>query len=122
MITFITPIDFKVIDTTYGDKISPYAAKYTTTYGPEQEEAKAKMNAIMNEAKQELLRHREMSNEIQVIGNLCADPVQWENGRVTSYQLGVNRNFLSKMMIQLFTVIFLLSVQWVCRQIKILKH
>lgn len=96
MITFITPIDFKVIDTTYGDKISPYAAKYTTTYGPEQEEAKAKMNAIMNEAKQELLRHREMSNEIQVIGNLCADPVQWENGRVTSYQLGVNRNFFIK--------------------------
>ena len=54
------------------------------------------MNAIMNEAKQELLRHREMSNQIQVIGNLCADPVQWENGRVTSYQLGVNRNFFIK--------------------------
>lgn len=51
------------------------------------------MNFSTEEAEAYLIEHREMSNEIQLIGNLCADPVQWEDGRATAYQLGVNRKF-----------------------------
>ena len=43
-----------------------------------------------------LMTFRELSNEIQIIGNLCSDPKQWESGRATSYQLGVNRKFYLK--------------------------
>ena len=65
MITFVTPIDIDVRNTELDEE----------------------------EAMQILLEHREMSNEVQIIGNLCGDPVQWEGGKATSYQLGVNRNF-----------------------------
>lgn len=39
---------------------------------------------------------REMSNEVQLLGNLCSDPQQWENGRATAYQLGINRKFFQR--------------------------
>lgn len=51
------------------------------------------MNFDTQEAEAYLISLREMSNEVQLIGNLCADPVQWEEGRATAYQLGVNRKF-----------------------------
>lgn len=48
------------------------------------------------EAQKYLFQVREMSNEVQLIGNLCADPQPWEDGKVTAYQLGVNRKFYQK--------------------------
>lgn len=54
------------------------------------------MNFSAEEAEKYLISLREMSNEIQLIGNLCADPTQWENGRATAYQLGVNRKFFQR--------------------------
>lgn len=55
-----------------------------------------KTNLTENEAQQFLLQVREMSNEVQLIGNLCADPKSFEGGKATSYQLGVNRKFYQK--------------------------
>lgn len=53
-------------------------------------------NYTKEEAEQHLIELREMSNEVQLLGNLCADPVQWEDGRATAYQLGVNRKFYQR--------------------------
>lgn len=53
-------------------------------------------NLSAEEAQAYLISIREMSNEIQLMGNLCADPTQWENGNATAYQLGVNRKFFQK--------------------------
>lgn len=53
-----------------------------------------RMTGLTEDAAMEfLVQNREMSNEIQIIGNLCADPVQWEGGKATSYQVGINRKF-----------------------------
>lgn len=52
-----------------------------------------KSNLTEEEAMKHLLMVREMSNEVQLIGNLCADPKAWDNGKATAYQLGVNRKF-----------------------------
>lgn len=55
-----------------------------------------KTNLTEDEAHQLLLQVREMSNEVQLIGNLCADPQSFEGGKATSYQLGVNRKYFQK--------------------------
>ena len=68
MVTFVTPIDIDIRDTELTE----------------------------DEAMDILIEHREMSNEIQVIGNLCNDPVSWEGGKATSYQVGINRKFYLK--------------------------
>lgn len=68
MKTFITPIALDIRKT-----------------GLTQEEA---MNFIIN--------MREMSNEVQLVGRLCIDPVQWEGGKATTYQLAVVRQFYVK--------------------------
>lgn len=53
-------------------------------------------NLTEDEAHQMLLKVREMSNEVQLIGNLCADPKPFEGGKATSYQLGVNRKYFQR--------------------------
>lgn len=53
-------------------------------------------NMTADEAQAFLVSIREMSNEVQLIGNLCADPTQWENGNATAYQLGINRKFFQR--------------------------
>lgn len=88
MVTFITPIDFDVRETKYGDMTIDIDNKDLD----EDIKKEAKLE-VRKEALQFINEHREMSNEIWVLGNLCADPVQWEDGRVTAYQLGVNRKF-----------------------------
>ena len=65
MITFFTPIEFDIIRT----------------------------GLSQDDALKDLIAHREISNEVQVIGNLCADPKSWSNGKVTSYQLGITRKY-----------------------------
>ena len=65
MITFVTPIEFDIIRT----------------------------GLSQDDALKDLIAHREISNEVQVIGNLCADPKSWSNGKVTSYQLGITRKY-----------------------------
>lgn len=55
-----------------------------------------KTNLAEDEAHQFLLQVREMSNEIQLIGNLCANPQSFEGGKATSYQLGVNRKYFQR--------------------------
>ena len=55
-----------------------------------------KTNMTEEEAQKFLFKVREMSNEVQLIGNLCADPKPWEGGQATAYQLGVNRKFYQK--------------------------
>lgn len=53
-------------------------------------------NLTEDEAHQLLLQVREMSNEVQLVGNLCADPKPFEGGKATSYQLGVNRKYFQR--------------------------
>lgn len=53
-------------------------------------------NFSKEEAEAYLISMREMSNEVQLLGNICADPEQWENGQATAYQLGINRKFYQR--------------------------
>lgn len=53
-------------------------------------------NFSKEEAEAYLISVREMANEIQLLGNLCGDPQQWESGMATSYQLGINRKFFQR--------------------------
>ena len=91
MITFVTPIDIDIRDTTYSDK-----TRSIVTMQIPDEEKDRRIREVTAEALQSIGEHREMSNEIQLLGNLCADPTQQNQGRETSYQLGVNRNFYLK--------------------------
>lgn len=55
-----------------------------------------KTDLTADEALAYLTSIREMSNEVQLMGNLCSDPTPWDGGRITAYQLGVNRKFFQK--------------------------
>lgn len=91
MITFVTPIELDIRNTEFGDK-----AKFINESQMSENEKSDSFDALIEEALGFLMERREMSNEIQLIGNLCADPVSWQNGMVTAYQLGVNRKFYLK--------------------------
>lgn len=91
MVTFITPIDFMIREKEFGDETADIENMVMDENIKKEEELK-----IREKARKYICNHREMSNEIWVLGNLCSDPVQWEDGRVTAYQLGVNRKFYLK--------------------------
>lgn len=91
MVTFITPIDLDIRFTEFGD----IAAEIRNSNIPHNSQEEA-LNEITTKALDFIREHREMSNEIIVIGNLCKAPEQWQDGRVTAYQLGVNRRYYLK--------------------------
>ena len=88
MTTFVTPIDLYIRDRSFGDRTREIKNMDCT-----KDEITKMLLDERNKAFQMLLEHREMSNEVQVIGTLCADPEQYENGWATAYQVGINRNF-----------------------------
>ena len=91
MITFVTPIDIDIRETAIGDKSSIKLSR-----GLPNEELRGLLESDRSETLEYIAAHREMSNEIQVVGNLGTDPVRWEEGRATAYQVGINRNYYLK--------------------------
>ncbi|MDY6281150.1 MAG: single-stranded DNA-binding protein [Roseburia faecis] len=65
MVTYIVPIDFEIVHRFDTEK----------------------------EAIHEVMQHVSISNEVQLVGRLCADPKTYENGKSTAYQLGIDRHF-----------------------------
>ena len=53
-------------------------------------------NMTEEDALASLIKRREISNEVQVIGNLTTTPKKHEHGMATSYQIGVTRKFFVK--------------------------
>lgn len=70
MITSVTPIDIEVI----------------------------KRDLTNEEMREELISHKEISNEVMLIGNLCDDPqfFKTKHQKLTSYQLGITRKLYLK--------------------------
>lgn len=91
MITFVTPIDIDIRNTDFGNRTSNINKMLISEDEKKQKIRQETLNAINS-----IIEHREMSNEVQIIGNLCADPAPQENGRATAYQIGINRNFYLK--------------------------
>ena len=65
MVTYIVPIDFEIVHRCDTEK----------------------------EAIHDVMQHVPISNDVQLVGRLCADPKTYENGKSTAYQLGIDRHF-----------------------------